>query len=300
MDTYKEKAWKCLTDPEKQSIYLTLGQGISGIQACEILQMTKYKYLELKARSETLFKMYSDYFQNHKSLFRLNCPIQIQFRDYIEACLIQRLPLPEASVYGGERKWRSVSIRESEILHNMDTLSKSTHKHDKDLHLLIQEFDRWNNFRILPNSLQMPSPYRRRSNRLVKNYFRYLRSIPIQTLEKMVREFKLKQASKNKPSWYIALISDTFKEGYLVVHIKPHKHIETQLTIQRIYIFEDPLHAIQFAQMVIRQPSVKASRDGMDFWKTYQELVQNALNYSSISHTNKIKDFYDAQFKDSY
>lgn len=45
---------------------------------------------------------------------------------------------------------------------------------DMDTIRLIREFDRWNQFRILPVMLQQPSAYKRRVNRKYKAYIKYL------------------------------------------------------------------------------------------------------------------------------
>lgn len=296
MEANREKAWSHLTDVEKQSIYLTLGQGLSGMQACEILQITKYKFLELKARSETLFRIFTDYFTMYSILIRPACPLKPAFRDFIYACLEKRLPLPEANIYAGEGKWSRVNVREVEVIGGMELLKKSESKHDNDLFALIQEFDRWNNFRILPYCLQMPSPYRRKGNRLAKNYFRYLRNINPNTLFRIATT--LQWAGHKK--WYISLISETLENGYKVIPIEASEKNKTTLSIQRLYIFKEALEATEFALVVIRQPTVNASREGVDFWKTYTTLIQKAINYEAVSHTNKVKDFYDDSFKESY
>ena len=66
MEKHHQLAWDCLTELEQQCLYLNLGQGLSTWRAGEILKVTHYKYLELKARAEKLFKLFSDYFEKAK------------------------------------------------------------------------------------------------------------------------------------------------------------------------------------------------------------------------------------------
>lgn len=296
MQENKAKAWEYLLDLEKQSIYLTLGQGLSGCEAGEILGITHYKYVELKARSETFFKVFSDYFEKHNQLIRPGIGIKPAFRDYIYGCLEKRLSLQEATIFGGEGTWSTQKIRNEEILNGMKILKESTQVWDNDLYTLIIEFDRWNNFRILPYELQAPSPYKRKSNRQAKAYFRYLRNIPSNTIIKLNKTLWF----NGKKAWYITLISDNFEMGYGVIPIQQTNHNMSNLTIQRIYIFPDAQKAEEFGLMVLRQPHVLTSKDGLTFWKEYQAIIQNALNYEKIDHTTKIKDFYDEQFKNQY
>lgn len=50
----------------------------------------------------------------------------------------------------------------------MKRLKESEDEWDKDTLRLILEFDRWNNFRILPRMLQQPSAFKRRSNKRIR------------------------------------------------------------------------------------------------------------------------------------
>ena len=67
MERHQELAWDCLTEQERASLMFIQGKGLSTWEAGEILKMSHYKYLELKARAEKLFKLFSDYFELHPS-----------------------------------------------------------------------------------------------------------------------------------------------------------------------------------------------------------------------------------------
>lgn len=61
MEPYMEKAWDCLTEQEQNSLFLNLSNGLSARETGEILKVSHYKYLEIKARAEKLFKLFSDF-----------------------------------------------------------------------------------------------------------------------------------------------------------------------------------------------------------------------------------------------
>lgn len=296
MKKNREKAWSYLTDQEKQSIYLTTGQGLSGWQAGEILQVTHYKYLELKARSETLFKLFSDYFEAHHDLVNPSAQISPAFRDYLYGSIEKRLPTHEAAIYAGDSRWSTVKVRESEILQGMKALKQSSNIWDTNLYQLIIEFDRWNNFRILPTVLQAKSPYKRKSNRQAKAYFKYLKNVNPNTITRIIKTLSY----KGKNPLFIALFSQELEGGFTVIPIKGDKKNVEYLNFRRIYIFSTKLEAISFATLVIRYDMIYTSKDGLKFWKDYQETVEKAVNYSQISHVSKLKDFYDEQFHDAY
>lgn len=298
MKENKEKAWALLTESEKQSIYLTTGQGLSGWQAGEILQITHYKYLELKARSETFFKMFSDYFELYDNLVNPTAKIQPSFRDYVYGCINKRLSLPEAKVYAGEGRWSSKKIREKEIKDSMRALKESENKWDNDLHQLVIEFDRWNNFRILPVELQSGSPYKRKSNRQAKAYFKYLKNINPNTLLKIATNYTY----RGKNNAWVALIGDYDNTGqsYDVIPIRRDDRNIKNMTINRIYMFKNQEDAVIFATLVLRHDMVFTSKDGLQFWKKYDAIIKKAINHDSITHTSKITNFYDESFKETY
>lgn len=298
MKKNREKAWSFLTESEKQSIYLTTGQGLSGWQAGEILQVTHYKYLELKARSETLFKVLSDYFEIYDTLINPRAQIHPSFRDYLFGCIEKRLPLPEAKIYAGEGRWSSKNVREREILESMKNLKESTFKHDTDLHLLIIEFDRWNNFRILPTILQATSPYKRKSNRQAKAYFKYLKNINPHTLLKIATNLTF----RGKKQVWVALMGDFNNNGqtYDVIPIRQDDRNMKFMTINRLYVFKSQEDAVIFATLVLRHDMVFTSKDGLQFWKKYDTVIKKAINHDSITHTSKITNFYDESFKETY
>lgn len=283
MEKYQELAWDCLTKLEQNCLFLNHSQGLSTREAGEILKVTHYKYLELKARSEKFFKLFSDYFQLWPSLVRPDAPLDHRFRDYILGSILKRLPRDEALVYAGDSSWLLVSISRNGIIKNMDRLKKSKNDWDKDLYKLIMEFDRWNNHRILPRLIQAPSAYKRRTNKNDKVYLNFLHRIPDFKIRAMVDMYW--RHGKPEHRYYIAMISTTFPEGYTVVPVKRDPETVKSLTDTKIYIFEDPIDADEFGFMVYnyfaKTESISAS---MDFWKRYREVVQLALNHKEINN----------------
>ena len=174
MERHQELAWDCLTDAEKNSLMFIQGKGLSTWEAGEILKMPHYKYLELKARAEKFFKLFSDYFELHPSLVNPKSPIEPRFRDYLFGAMIKRLSKEEAKIHSGDSSWLLTSITNPRIITNMKRLKESGNKWDKDLYALILEFDRWNNYRILPRILQAPTAYKRRSTKKDKVYHTFI------------------------------------------------------------------------------------------------------------------------------
>ena len=283
MQPYQEQAWECLTKDEQKSLLLTLSQGMSTWQASEILKITHYKYLELKARSERLFRLFSDYFEKHSSLFRPELYLDESFKDYLYGSMIKRLPKEEAKVYAGDSAFLLQAINRSRIVKNMTWIKESENEWDRDLYTLIMEFDRWNNYRILPRVLQAPTAYQRRSTKKDKIYLRYLHKIP---------DFKIKALvdlywSKGKPEnrYYVMFLSNLWKDGFGIVPIKREDKIVKEITSLKIYIFEQFGDAEEFGIMVKRYyEKTVTPGQGLKYWRQYREIIQRAINYREINN----------------
>ena len=287
MEKHHQLAWDCLTELEQQCLYLNLGQGLSTWRAGEILKVTHYKYLELKARAEKLFKLFSDYFEIHPSLIRPDSFLDTRFQDYIYGCITKRLSKEEASIYAGDSSWLLRPVKREHIIRSMQRLKGSSVKNewDRDLYALILEFDRWNNFRILPKILQAPSPYKRRNSKRDKVYLQYLHRIPGFKIRALVDMYW--RAGKQENRYYVAFIStDVFKkQGYSVVPIKRNEDIIKRITGLKVYIFEDYDDADQFGIMAYSYfENTSSVREGLNFWKDYRELVERAINYREINN----------------
>ena len=145
------------------------------------------------------------------------------------------------------------------------------------------EFDRWNNYRILPRILQAPTPFKRRSTKKDKVYLSFLNRIPDFKIRAMVDIYW--RHGKPEKRYYCAFISTIFPDGYTVVPIVRKKNVVQEITDTKIYIFEDRLDAEEFGLLVSQYflNTAGISR-AMKFWKRYRELIQNAINYREINN----------------
>lgn len=283
MTENQEKAWDCLTEQEQQLLFLSLSQGLSTRETGSILKISHYKLLEYKARAERLFKLFSDYFELHPGLIRPGAPLASVFKDYLYGSMVKRLSREESLFYAGDSSWLLRPVNRDQIIKYMGKLKKSEDKWDQDLYALIMEFDRWNNYRILPRILQAPTPFKRRSTKKDKVYLSFLNRIPDFKIRAMVDIYW--RHGKPEKRYYCAFISTIFLDGYTVVPIVRKKNVVQEITDTKIYIFEDRLDAEEFGLLVSQYflNTAGISR-AMKFWKRYRELIQNAINYREINN----------------
>lgn len=288
MEEYQKRAWDCLTDVERQSLFLQLSNGKSTWEVGTILKISHYKYLEIRERSEKFFRLFSDYFQLHEAIFRPDSPCEDQFKDYIEGVIEKRLTRRESALRMGDSSNLVHKIRVSLIERNIKRLKESENTWDKDTLTLIMEFDRWNNFRILPKMLQQPSAYKRRVNKRDKVYIKYLlERVPDWIHEKIIERFKYRARPHIKKYWVCLISPSLYKDsnGYLLLPIRPTEESITEMNRFFIYVFEDKEDADTFGFMVNTYlDKTTEVKTGQKFWPEYRYTVQKALNYNSVNN----------------
>lgn len=298
MKKHEELAWNILTSQEQNSLFLTLSNGLSSWEAGEILKIAHYKYLELKERAEKFFKMFSNYFEIHKSLFSPDSVTDLRFRDYIEASIQRRLTKKEAITITGDSSLKLTDISSQLILKNMDRLLNSELQHDIEVYKLIMEFDRWNNWRILPRKIQQPSAYKRRNNKRDKIYINYINKIPEHKVKAIMAIYSYNPTKKSKKAYYIGLISPTlFEDGYHILSIKTTDEVVEKLTKLSIYIFNTKDNAEVFSYMVSRYSGNNKPSQGQKFWPEYRSSIQRAINYNKINNINFYVDKLDMAYE---
>ena len=286
MNEAQQKAWSCLTKVEQQSLFLHTSEGKSSWEAGSMMNISHYKYIEIRERSEKFFRMFADFFEKHNSIFRPDCPCERNFQDFIEGVIEHRLKKRDAVVYTGDSSQQITKVNRKNLIRNMKDLKESEDNWDLDSMRLIFEFDRWNNFRILPSILQQPSAFKRRLNKKDKIYIKYLlERIPTWVLEKLKERFYYK-VKPSKKKWWVALISpDLYTDGYYLLPIRPEDEVLNEMNRFYIYVFDDKEDADTFGYLVTsfyeRTAKVIA---GQKFWPEYRYLVQKAINYNAVNN----------------
>ena len=92
MTDAQRRAWECLKPQEQQSLFLQTSEGKSSWEAGGIMQLSHYKYIEIRERSEKFFRMFMDFFERRTAIFRPDCPCERNFQDFIEGVIERRLP----------------------------------------------------------------------------------------------------------------------------------------------------------------------------------------------------------------
>lgn len=288
MTDAQTKAWSCLREEEQHSLFLQISNGKSAWESGTILNIVHYKYLEIRERSQKFFKMFTEFFELHEAIFRPDAPVSDIFKDYIEGCIEKRLSRRDVAFYLGDRHHIPANVRTKMVEDNMDIIRTSDDPWDKDTVTLIVEFDRWNNYRILPRLYQAPSAFLRRNNKKYKIYIKYLKDkFPQWAHKKLIERFRKRVVPTSKERYYIALISrELYPEtGYYVFPVLPTEEVVIEMSRFFIYIFRDKDDADLFGFMVDKYiTELKSIPSCQKFWAEFRSILEDAVNYTQVNN----------------
>lgn len=295
------KAWEILTEDERVSLTLSVQYNKSTWQAGEIMNKAHYKYLEINARAKMFFKLFTEYFDKTNNLIiPEGVAIHPDIAEFIRLTIVERLGYREAiNEIGNNTPLAINSARERLLEEYMNQLAYDENPLARDLYDLVLDFDRWNNFRILPPSLQEPSAFKRRNKTRLLKHLKNLKNIHEFHIDRFITKFRAK-GNYAKPL-YLPLISDTFIEGYDVIKIKKNQDIIKFLSKEfRLYVFEDKDDADNYGYLVetYLNNNKKNCKHGQSFWPKYRTVITKAHNYENVNNIIPRRKNLEKAFKD--
>lgn len=280
------KAWSILTDEEKTAITLSATHSKSTWEAGEIMGKAHYKYLEINQRAMKFFRLFTEYFEVYPKLIPDKTNLDPTFKKYISTLIESRRDMISTIKVLRSDKYKTTKLREVEISKGVYYLKNSKITQENNLYHLIMDFDRWNNFRILPQSIQEPSAFKRRNKhklRKLVNLFTSLHPIAVMKIKQL---YEIKKIHLVKEYVYLPLITvhDNSLSQVIKIANTPKNMDFINKTI--LYVFrlehdaQDFLKALQGYIFKDR----KHCRDGQMFWPEFRVLTKKALNYDEINN----------------
>lgn len=284
------KAWDILTDEEKAALQLSINHSKSSWQAGEILQKAHYKYLEIQARARHFFKVFTIYFKKYdNNLIPLNSDMSWELQEFILCTLQNRMGYRETLKVigkGTDLTHKLASRRYITLIMYMEWLRDHEDEQHRDLHDLIVEFDRWNNFRILPEDLQQPSAFKRRNKTRLLKHLKNIKDIEPYHIDKLINTYSAPK-SYTRAVLYLPLVSDSFPSGYQVLRIKDKSKIVKNISRNiKLYMFKDKDAADDYAILVndYLNKTNKNCKQGQTFWPEFRLMIKTAYNYNLINN----------------
>lgn len=282
------KAWDILTKEEKIALNLSINHKKSSWEAGEILGKAHYKYLEIQARAKHFFKIFNIYFQKTENrLIPLESEITWDFQEFLLCTIENRMGFRESYKAIGKDSLlnhKTQEVRVKAMCQHMEALRNHEDPLHQDLYDLIMEFDRWNNFRILPEELQEPSAFKRRNKARLLKHLKNLKKIEPFLIERIVKKFTVSKKYHMRVL-YLPIVSDYFPDGYEVLRVKGTAKVTDYISKSlQLYMFKDKDDAQEYAEMVEEHLNRenKTCKVGQKFWPKYRRLIKKASNHDLI------------------
>jgi len=290
MDITQHKCWEILVDDERSALLLSLGNKKSTWEAGEIMDKSHYKYLEIQQRGVRFMQI----FRRHYDLYENTIPDEVildtQFHDYLQLVINKRKTVKEAVLQMGYPQYKKTHPREEEIMIQMDILYNSTNSAYKDLYELITEFDRWNNFRILPSPLHMPSAFKRRNKARFNKHLKNLSTLPEYSIDSIIAKSKYEGSRKKN---YLMILTPSGNENFEVISVMDKHKYTIFLSECGLTIFNDSKTAHDFGDLISDYLGIgsKSCIEGQKFWPQFREYIRRSINFKFLENITPNKKF---------
>ncbi len=285
--TINQQAWALLSQDEKTALSLQLGMTKSSWESGEIMNKSHYKYLEIKYRGVQFLKMFTE----HLEVFDEIVPNYVKgdglVIKYLKLCLEKRMkPIPAMVVLSQEFGRVSKAILNEKITNQFKKWETEDNAIHQTVMNLVKEFDRWNNFRILPKNIQEPSAFKRRVKNAYKKQIKATCSLHELAIEKIQKLY----GTKKSPSMYLPLISNSKP---IILRIKINNGSMNVVNTISLYTFKSQEDATNYTNAIFEYlgKGKKDCIDGLTFWPKYRDIIQRAVNYQKIMQINPSRKY---------
>lgn len=284
-----QKAWAILTEEEKIVLQLNLSLNKSTWKTGEIVKKSHYKLIEIKDRAKTFLRIFTHFFNEYNSLIPESVKISPDLKEYLILTIRDRVKTNQAYKQIDNPFYHRVKSRDEVIAEEISKWKSSLELAERDLYNLVIEFDRWNNFRILPKSIQEPSAFKRRDKNKLKKHLKIASTISPLSYLIIKKKFKYKTRHKIKAA-YLVFVREPMEEGQKrkikIIKVKAEdKHI-AELSKASLFLFPTEELAREYGKLIydFTHKESKHCIDGLKFWPLYREIIQKALNFEKIQN----------------
>lgn len=300
MDGANKKAWELLNDDEQLALSLKHGYGKSTWEAGEIMNKAHYKFLEIEARAKTFLKLFSDHIELYEDMVPSYLPLRPKVRTYLNHTVVNRMTPKEAVEEIDDIAFSIKSVRDKEIIEDLEKLANSKSVVYKNFVVMVMEFDRWNNFRILPKEIQEPSAYKRRNKNNDKKNIKNILTMNAFTIDKIRERYEHKSDHHNAKVVYVPVFSKFIPFEESILRIKHTEEAMKELSKVGLYIFSQLERAEQFLELIYNYDfdSPKHCKQGQNFWPKYRVLLRHSMNYNNIRKRIASRKFLESALRD--
>lgn len=274
-----------LKKEELSSLSLSRVQNKSTWEAGEILNRSHYKYLEIKTRAEKFFEVFILHYNTYGTLIPEGLKLNPDFKRYLLLGIEKRLSIKEIISNIENPEYKKRDTREALISKYIIQLRISKSIHAQNLYGLIMDFDKYNNFRILPRDVQEPSAFKRRNKTRFKKHLQISITLDPYPLHRIKELYENKSKTLKKDN-----------EGYAILAHYPHSKGIIKINASQdnlkafssisLYVFKDKAEAKEYLDLVFEYWANKERnpKSGLIFWPMFRNMIKLAMNYDLINN----------------
>lgn len=292
------EAWDILNPDERTAVSLSLGHSKSTWEAGEIMSKAHFKYLEIQKRARKFLEIFTNHLEKYGGLFPDGIYLSFAFKEYLTMTIIERKNISQSVKTMEDPAYSIASRRTKMIIAEIEKLREIDSEPARDLYNLIMDFDRWNNFRILPIEIQEPSAFKRRNKARNVKHLKNITTLPQYSVYRIIEKFSY---TGKYAKVYLPLISGHLQDDYKIITVRKKVAITRQVTEIGLFLFTSRAIADDFADLVSSYflNSVKNCKTGQRFWPEFRLLMAKAYNYRELENIHKSRTYLDKAMFDS-
>ena len=274
MRAKQQLAYDHLTEPERMALSLVIVSERTKKEASVIMNLAPYKFTEIYLRARKFFVMFTEFYEDHTYIVPPSLRTDTIFLLYLSLLL--------------KRKTNKVLLTGPTFLALVDSKARKAHWDElmrslnnsrrTDSIQLLQEFDRWNNYRILPKQYQLQPAFPRRKNRALKKISNNLYAISDHGWDLLIQRYGTNDLP---PMNFIPIIQTGDFRAYAIRGTQP---VTDYMTRNRIPVFIEEKVAKEFAELLWDYQRLKkrSTYSARKFWANFRILIKKAYNYIEL------------------
>lgn len=300
MNKINEPAWAILTDDERMALTLKHGHDKSSWEAGEIVGRAHYKFLEIEARAKQFLSLFTEHFSIYDKVIPKYIRIDERVKRYFTLLIADRRSIKEAVDLVNDDYFDIKAFRDKLIIEAMEKLNNSDKAINKNIAIIIWEFDRWNNFRILPREIQEPSAFKRRNKNADLRNLKNLLTLHTYSVEEIIKRYHLTKPENYGVLMYAPIFSKFLKNYGRVITISYEQEYVDHMSKIGLYCFNKKDRATQFFDLVnsYKIGELKDCKFGQKFWPRFRMVIKNSINYNTIQKRIPSRKFLENALED--
>lgn len=290
-----KRALTHLVPDEEAAVTLKNVHKKSTWQAGEVLGKAHYKYLEIVGRGEQFLRMFSKHYSMFKNFFPDEVTINPSVKEYLQLVLLERRNPRRIRLLLSSMQFRDKKFRDTTLTIQIRKWQNSKSPIENYFAEMILEFDRWNNWRILPETLQLPHAFKRRQKNVHKKKLLYSIRLEESKIKDLKKYFKLKKSEDISKAAWVYLFKNVVTQEYEIIPVVVTPDSKKVFSMLFLPMYESQKACEKAVFLILNYVLQTNPKDrvksGLAFWPTFRDYQKDTYNEADILNLSPdIKD----------